>query len=458
MNVFQVDIKEKMPYIIEAYSEVYGKQYKELLENREKNICYIIYSNSEDIKRYKGFLDECKQRELAIRFLEKIGINVTNQKQKGYAVSLDEDLESIFRKLTFGYIGKNPKGIKQVHEIIDKIDFNGEVTNETVKKCYDKIVEEYEIFLKEELSKYDSYIEQGQAHEQQEPYYTCVGPEFINEPDKFKNSTSLKNAVCNIAKQQRTCVQRATLNDNITIPIIFFGLGIDSGARNMKVTSDGEIIFYRILHKGGGLNELFLHELGHAFETVKVGNEFKCGFDKVNEDERNPYNKRFRKYERLNETVKDILTSKVRKKLSEQGIDIFEPKEYTFGDDYLENINTHSIVRKMLMPFVDRYMEHISRALLLGDTNELFGIIGEENFEELNDTVNKVDSLISIPFLESYYHKQESTPSMIEYGSQLKRIGQIYANMEQNELKRASERKSAEATIDKSSEDQEFDI
>lgn len=133
----------------------------------------------------------------------------------------------------------------------------------------------------------------------------------------------------------------------------------------------------------------------------------------------------------MNETIDDIFSIQAREVLHKKGIYILEPKEHINED--VKDCNTHSIVKKCLAKFIVRYRAHIIRARILGDMQGLYDIVGEENFEELNDVVNKVDSLPGLAY--ELKDGMKKSPIVQEYYKQLERLERIYANMEEHELK-----------------------
>lgn len=64
---------------------------------------------------------------------------------------------------------------------------------------------------------------------------------------------------------------------------------------------------------------------------------------------------------------------------------------------------------------------------------ELYEVIGKENFEELNDIINKVDSLEGLTIKLKKDQREDSI--VIEYYRQLERLNKVYQNM-QNYQKR----------------------
>lgn len=194
------------------------------------------------------------------------------------------------------------------------------------------------------------------------------------------------------------------------------------------------IIFFSVFCcDGGKLDYILLHEICHSIDSRPDDvTDYTCGFD--SESQLNPYNNKKRKYEKLNEIITDIFAIEARKHLQDKGIYFLEPKQLVVED--VKDCNTSSIVKNLLTEFLDKYRSTIIRARLIGNINELFDIIGEENFEELNDVVNKVDSLSGLAY--KLENNQIEDPVVIEYYKQLDRLKQIYFNMEMHQEKRFS--------------------
>ncbi len=55
MNILNPNLRHYMPKILEAFSEVYGKKYEELIRTREKEIIYTMYIDSKEVLEYYFF-------------------------------------------------------------------------------------------------------------------------------------------------------------------------------------------------------------------------------------------------------------------------------------------------------------------------------------------------------------------------------------------------------------------
>ena len=82
------------------------------------------------------------------------------------------------------------------------------------------------------------------------------------------------------------------------------------------------------------------------------------------------------------------------------------------------------------MPFVTEYKDNIVRARITGDMQNLFNIIGRENFESLNDCINKIDYLITEGLEKDLKSGKNDSELVKEYNKQKSRIEEIYRNME----------------------------
>lgn len=187
------------------------------------------------------------------------------------------------------------------------------------------------------------------------------------------------------------------------------------------------IMFYTIREfDGGHLFYMFMHENGHIIDQSQKGIGFESFDDFGGNYRKNPYDNAFRKYEKFNETLNDIFTQEAVKILQDQGIYLLEPEEFTKLDNYF---NTPAITHRLLQPLVQKFRQQVIRAKVNANPEELIMYIGEDNFEELVDTVNKVDYLLRNDVISKIDKSPEDT-MVIEYFQQVEKAKQIYINID----------------------------
>ena len=76
MNPFTLNIDNKND-ILKALVKVFGEDYASIIEKRFNSIYFVPYVNYEGIGSYYRFLISCKSRELCLKMLKIIGIDVS---------------------------------------------------------------------------------------------------------------------------------------------------------------------------------------------------------------------------------------------------------------------------------------------------------------------------------------------------------------------------------------------
>ncbi len=77
-------LKSISPYIIDAFSSVYGEEYRPIISKKINNAVIVAYHDIEGLKDYVIYLERCKEREFSIRFLDEIGIDIQAHKKSNY--------------------------------------------------------------------------------------------------------------------------------------------------------------------------------------------------------------------------------------------------------------------------------------------------------------------------------------------------------------------------------------
>ena len=187
-------------------------------------------------------------------------------------------------------------------------------------------------------------------------------------------------------------------------------------------------MFYTIRsYDGGSLCHSFMHECGHIIDKSPSGSAFESHDDINNSSIMNPYDSNFRKYEKFNETVNDIFTMEAIELLHHQEIYLIEPQEFTLQD--ISNCNTALITKNILQPLLSKFRTQVIRAKINANRDELTRYIGENNFEELVDVVNKVDYL-SRNGVIAKINTSPDDEMVKEYFEQVNRAEKIYHNID----------------------------
>ena len=259
----------------------------------------------------------------------------------------------------------------------------------------------------EELISYISATREKKYEEALREYYT-TRKDFTEAMKTFANIQNNLNFIYDQIKNKRV---------NIA----------GQGGRNDK-NEFFSIMFYTVrINDGGYLLQSFMHECGHIIDQIEIGTGFEH-FDSFDENiKKNPYDNAFRKYEKFNETLNDMFTIEAIKFLQSQGIYLIEPKEFTQLDT--SNCNTASITKDLLQPLLQKFRKQVIRAKINSEPQELIKYIGEDNFEELVDAVNKVDYLSRNGVMPKI-DKSPEDAMVIEYFEQIERVKQVYINID----------------------------
>lgn len=471
----KMDFKKLYPYIIEAFTKVYGSEFKSLIEERLNNLLIIYYQDIDGLRSYISYLKKCNEEKK----LEFQDLNKELLPYEDIVKSENKRLDSIYQKYKkllykriydkLPLIIKNKLSSKTLEEQITSLlgpyylktliesfdskimDYIESPNNNLISKkyylfdqaCYLKKmgidIDEYKMINlnQEMLDDYFKLIENKEVkeiipsqelidyvNELRERYIEDTVEEFITTQEDFKEAIStFPNNEKNqdfILEQIRnktvctTCCSNIAVNCNkivfSIIPIIFYT--IRSG--------DSGILFYT-----------FMHEICHSIDIL----DNISGFDLISKD-RNPYDERYRKYERFNEIINDIFTTEAIDYLYNLDIYLIEPKEIVRQDYY--NVNTCIYSRKLLYPLIAKYRDIVIEAKVISRPQILTNCIGEDNYEELVDIVNKVDYLMDKGLFKQLYYNEEIDESLEEeYKRELIRLDKVYQNIDlynQNKL------------------------
>ncbi|MDE5587110.1 MAG: hypothetical protein K2I72_01910, partial [Bacilli bacterium] len=90
-----IDLDSVRPYVIDAFTATYGEEYRAINSQKINNAILIQYHDVEGLSDYVSYIKRCKSRELAIQFLDKIGMDVEKYRKTNYTEPLDSDIENI---------------------------------------------------------------------------------------------------------------------------------------------------------------------------------------------------------------------------------------------------------------------------------------------------------------------------------------------------------------------------
>ena len=218
MDILNINLEKLKSFAIKAYIHVFGEEYKDIIKDRIKSLGWISYDNIEGVESYVDFLKKCKKKALAVKFLEKIGVDISKQKEKGFAEDFDKDITDLLKMylgdtILFSYFepGDLEAFTTGIRAWISKED-NERIKNEKIKflnyirdsnqnsitlenydaycktEEYKKILKKIESYLKilyELIKEYEKYLKSLKKYE----YYISMEKDRkkrIEEREKMK--------------------------------------------------------------------------------------------------------------------------------------------------------------------------------------------------------------------------------------------------------------------------------
>ena len=584
MDNLSIDFKRLLPFVVDAFIKVYGEEYRDIISKRINSAIIIPYYDIEGLSSYISYIKRCKRREYAIKFLDKIGVDVEKHIKDNYTQSLDDKIEKVLKYYIhssfLGFAEDNhywaplqafkldnesqllENKIKIINYLLDNkheqiTEENFELFVETAEyhevqkkiyelnTVYEQLLLEYREWEKQ-LKPYEDFVESENKKKAEIlkkkkmsifmdissrlpfPVINAISTKSLEEKsdailgtldissksiiesfshdtmeklksedvdlfDKylivFLQSTYLRNIGVEIPNRKMLkCNSEEDVNDylfflsqdNIKkyIPsedVISYITHVRENnyedalkayyvtrkdfmdakgkfannednikyiykmiknkniciAGNGATTGDNEFIslmFYTIrTNEAGSLFYTFMHECGHIIDQSSMGSGFEYSNDLEFNNERNPYDKAFRKYEKFNETLNDIFTIEAVELLHSQGIYLIEPQEFTLLD--VNNHNTALITKNLLQPLLLKFRRQVISTKVNSNREELIKYIGRFNFEELVDAINKVDYLSRKGVIPKIKTSPEDT-MVKEYFEQVERVKKIYSNID----------------------------
>ena len=281
---------------------------------------------------------------------------------------------------------------------------------------YEKEINNYFLFLEEEdikqfipsddLIHFVTLAREKRYEEAIREYYT-TRKDFLNLKEQGFDKDSLEYIYENMKGESVFIYGKgATRSDNKFVSIMFYTIRSDDG---------------------GALCYTCMHECGHIIDQNKNGIAFEPYTDFCDNSTENPYDNTCRKYEKFNETLNDIFTIEALEFLHSHGMYLIEPQKFTLED--VSNYNTALITKNLLQPLLLKFRSQVISAKINADQNELTRYIGQDNFEELVDVVNKVDYLSRNGVINKIETSKEDE-LVKEYFKQVNRAKKIYHNID----------------------------
>lgn len=167
---------------------------------------------------------------------------------------------------------------------------------------------------------------------------------------------------------------------------------------------------------------MFIHEINHTIETslldcTKDGLTCKTGFEILKNDD-------VRNYERFSEITNHMIAMSVTEAMHRDGVFLFDSKEKS----KITGATSYEEQSIFVTNFFERFKKEIMTARVSNDLGFLYNVVGKENFEALNNTVNSSLNLPMVKACMDYYYKKE-TEEAKEYEKLLVASSSIFNSM-----------------------------
>lgn len=453
MNIFEINLRKHIPEVIEIYSEIFGRENKKQIAEKINSAYYVYYLTDEGVKRYKNYLLDCKAKKLYVKYLRELGIDIPeNDEAISHLIGKYVDKTALSIPSEVPLYGVAPFFIKYDNPSNEEIArrnkinfinaFRGEEYEEIDEWSFDEFCksQEYIEFLKQIKPYYDEYKKIEKEYRRYEAEIAPIYDEYIKREEKRKstfddeeldyiyNSDEFKRNFDTdlISEEYKRKLAKSMLLQKVAV----CPTKLKRGNREKYIS----IMLYTPRNDAGGvLDFIYLHEMCHiiGIRNNRVGFETEVS----NQSAINLYNSKYRKYERLNETVTDMIAGEALEIAKEKELYFFENKKYAKAEGH-KNSNTSEINKKILQPLYDMYRKEILEVMLTGDRQKFIEKIGTENFEEINDILNKVDYLVYEGLMKSLKKKEreknkKENANVKEYKEQLKRLKKVYARIDE---------------------------
>lgn len=170
------------------------------------------------------------------------------------------------------------------------------------------------------------------------------------------------------------------------------------------------------------IDVMFVHEINHVIETsllecTKDGLKCKTGFEILTGNG-------VRNYERFSEITNHMIAMSVTEAMHRDGVFLFDSKEKS----KINGATSYEQQSIFVTNFFKKFKKEIMTARVSNDLDSLYNVVGKENFEALNNTVNSSLNLHMMQACRDYYYKKE-TEEAKEYEKLLVVSSSIYNSM-----------------------------
>lgn len=427
------------------------KEYNKIYDELQKE--YKIYE--ETLKDYKKYIDLERKRKSEIyedgikRIITKIYPYLPSALKEKFNNSTQEEIKVIL----FGVIDDNDFTDGLLLDFFDRKNIS-KLNSNNVKIYNKNFIKEWQIsYLKNfDIDLPNREIIHSTKEEDLDTYLKFLEREDVKELIPSSDIIDIIHEICD--EEANNCLKEYYTERDDFKKIMKF-CNLDSSYENWllsfikskKICITGEgatidgryasVMFYTVRKlEFGNMAINYIHEMGHICDDMA---NTMSGIEINDCNIKNPYNNSKRKYEVMNEALNDIFTMEAANFLNSINIYLFEEKENTNLDYYANNMGT--LTKDILRPLVRLYRDYVIEAKINADKSILTNYIGEENFEELNDIVNKVEYLCR-KGVKYKLEKNEECEEVIEYNKQLDRAQQVYKNIEEYILNNLNENES----------------
>ena len=411
------DLNEHKNNIIEAYVEVYGEEYRDIITERINNQNIIIDISVKDLNRLMDNLLHNKLLDLNVDFyksfvksdmldsLEKLRPNRDNISSIENELPIfqfdgeESDLEEYVEDTYYTAIRErmNSDEYRRCCQELDEY-------RRKIDEFRDKLLSPSEIVRKESIEiKYQDLLYERIMGIIPDEYKTnrlsvhryCRQPRVVEQLKRLKNEFTLacqKEILLTSEYVQNNPLLQRLIEEypnKICSPLI--------GGRvcQLNMNLDGEtqtLIVMPLSSLNDQSQDLTLvHEFGHSITTNNNG---VIGIENSNimgNIKTNPINTNKRLYEVMNEAFTNIFALRANRIMQKKNQFIFEDKSTSidYGEEKDLGESVEYFLLAYLTPLVELIEDEVKKAMIYSDQSYIRNVITDEKFEQLNDLINR---------------------------------------------------------------------